>query len=123
MAEPTEFLPLSPAVFHILLAVADRERHGYAIIKEIDRRTSGAVVPSTGTLYAAIKRLLNDDVIERAESRDPELDDERRRYYRLTALGKQVLNAETERLAVLVGMARDKQLSPGCTGGGRGGTR
>ena len=124
MADHTEHLPLSPPVFHILLALADRERHGYAIIKEIEDRTGGAVVPSTGTLYAAVKRMLRDGLVERAEGRiDPELDDARRRYYRLTPLGKQVVRAETERLATLVGMSREKQLSPAFTGGRKGGGR
>lgn len=123
MTDPADHLPLSPPVFHILLALADRERHGYAIIKEIERRTEGAVVPSTGTLYAAVKRLLSSRLIERAEGRaDPELDDARRLYYRLTPIGKRVVRAETERLAALVDMSRAKQLSPGFHGGGRGGT-
>lgn len=112
------FLPLSPPVFHILLALADRERHGYAIIKEIERRTSGSIVLSTGTLYAAIKRLSSDGLIESAEGRaDPELDDARRRYYQLTSLGKRVVRAETERLAELVTMSRHKQVSPWFSGG------
>jgi len=116
--DPDTFLPLSPPVFHILLALADRERHGYAIIKEIERRTSESIVLSTGTLYAAIKRLSADGLIESAEGRaDPELDDARRRYYQLTSLGKLVVRAETERLAELVAMSRDKQLSPWFSGG------
>lgn len=119
--DPTTFLPLTEAVFHILLALADRERHGYAIIKEVERRTGGAVILSTGTLYAAIRRFLADDLIERAPGRaDPELDDARRRYYQLTAFGERVVQAETQRLAQLVAMSRDKQLSPGF--GRRGGT-
>lgn len=116
--DPDTFLPLSPPVFHILLALADRERHGYAIIKEIERRTSESIVLSTGTLYAAIKRLSADGLIESAEGRaDPELDDARRRYYQLTSLGKLVVRGETERLAELVTMSRDKQLSPWFSGG------
>jgi len=119
--DPGAFLPLSPPVFHILLALADRERHGYAIIKEIGRRTSESIVLSTGTLYAAIKRLGADGLIEAAEGRaDPELDDARRRYYQLTVLGKRVVRMETERLAELVTMSRDKQLSPFFSGGGVG---
>lgn len=124
MTDPASFLPLTPPVFHILLALADRARHGYAIIKEIERRTDGALVPSTGTLYAAVKRLLADGLIERAEgSTDPELDDARRLYYRLTSLGKRVVRAETERLAQLVDLSREKQLSPGFGAGGKGGAR
>jgi DNA-binding PadR family transcriptional regulator len=113
MPDPFAFLPVSPQVFQILLAVADRERHGYAIIKEIERRAGRSAVPSTGTLYAALKRLLADDLIARTEGRaDPELDDARRRYYRLTPLGKRVVKAEAKRMAELVQMSRVKQLSP-----------
>lgn len=122
MRDVSSFLPISPTVFHILLALTDRERHGYAIIKEIERRTGGAVVPSTGTLYAAIKRLLADGLIERTEGRaDPELDDARRLYYGLTPRGKRVVSAETERLAGLVEMSRAKQLSPEFSGRGKRG--
>lgn len=117
-SDPGAFLPLSPPVFHILLSLADRERHGYAIIKEIERRTAESIVLSTGTLYAAIKRLLADELIESAEGRaDPELDDKRRLYYQLTSTGKFVVRAETERLTALVSMSRDKQLSPWFSGG------
>ncbi len=118
MSDPSDFLPLSEPVFHILLAVSDRERHGYAIVKEVGRRTGGRVVLSTGTLYAAIKRLLADGLIDRAEGRaDPELDDARRRYYALTALGKRVVKMETDRLSDLVQMALDKQMTPGFAAG------
>lgn len=117
-SDPDTFLPLSAPVFHILLSLADRERHGYAIIKEIERRTSESIVLSTGTLYAALKRLLAEGLIEGAEGRaDPELDDKRRLYYQLTSTGKFVVRAETERLAALVSMSRDKQLSPWFSGG------
>jgi DNA-binding PadR family transcriptional regulator len=120
-SDPNTFLPLSPPVFHILLSLADRERHGYAIIKEIERRTTDSILLSTGTLYAAIKRLSADGLIENAKGRaDPELDDARRRYYQLTALGKLVVRAETERLAELVTMSRDKQLSAWFSGGSVG---
>ena len=124
MPDHLAFLPLSSPVFHILLALADRERHGYAIIKEIERRAGTSAVPSTGTLYAAIKRLLADDLIARAEGRaDPELDDARRRYYRLTPFGRRVVSAETDRLAELVDMSRTKQLSPGFARPGTGGVQ
>lgn len=117
-SDPDTFLPLSAPVFHILLSLADRERHGYAIIKEIERRTSESIVLSTGTLYAALKRLLAEGLIEGAEGRaDPELDDKRRLYYQLTSTGKFVVRAETERLTALVSMSRDKQLSPWFSGG------
>ena len=111
MKEATEFLPLTAPVFHILLALADDERHGYAILQEVERRSSGSVSLGTGTLYTAIKRMLDWGIIEKAESRlDPELDDDRRRYYRITPLGQQVARAEAARMDSLVGLARDKQV-------------
>lgn len=108
--DPQGFLPLSPSVFHILLAVSDRERHGYGIIKEVDRRTNGRLVLSTGTLYAAIKRLRQRGLIEKTDSADPEIDDERRRYYRLTRLGRDVVRAETRRMQEMVRLATAERL-------------
>lgn len=106
-----EFLPLTPAMFHILLALADRERHGYHIMQEVDERTEGKMKLGPGTLYGAIKRLLADGLIEETEERpDPEMDDERRRYYRLTDFGFRVAAAEAERLSKLVKTARLKKL-------------
>ena len=106
-------LPLSPAVFHILLALADSERHGYGIMKEVKFRTEGRVRLGPGTLYGAIKRLLGKGLIDEADERpDPNLDDERRRYYRLTDFGLRVLRAEAARLARLVRQAEAKQLLP-----------
>jgi DNA-binding PadR family transcriptional regulator len=100
-------LPLTPAVFHILLTLADGEAHGYAIMQEVARRSGGAVKLGPGTLYGAVSRLLEDGVIEESEERpDPEMDDTRRRYYRLTKFGARVLAAETDRLADLVKAAR-----------------
>src|SRR5688572_4332277 len=88
---PEEFLPLTPAVFHILVALGNGEAHGYAIMQDVSQRTSGAVKLSAGTLYGAISRLLDDGVIEECEERpDPEMDDTRRRYYRLTNFGSRV---------------------------------
>lgn len=121
--DPESLLPLSQPVFHILLALADRERHGYGIMQEVRTRTGGQVRLVPGTLYGAIKRLLKQRLIEEADERaDPELSDERRRYYRLTEFGQRVLTAEVERLARLVEQARAKQLVPGwsanLTGGG-----
>jgi len=114
--EPDSFLPLSPAVFHILLALADGERHGYGIMQEVKVRTEGRVRLMPGTLYGAIKRLLEQKLIEESEERpDPELDDERRRYYRLTEFGQRVLRAEVARLATLVRQAQVKQLLPDVT--------
>jgi DNA-binding PadR family transcriptional regulator len=101
-------------VFHILLALADDERHGYGIMQEVKTRTGGQVRLVPGTLYGAIKRLLSRQLIEAAEERvDPQLDDERRRYYRLTDFGQRVLAAEVERLASLLEQAQAKKLRPG----------
>jgi len=89
--DPLVFLPLTPAVFQILLALADRERHGYGIMQEIENRTEGKVQLGPGTLYGSIKRMIKDRlIVESAERPDPELDDERRRYYRLTDFGRKV---------------------------------
>ena len=110
--KPVEhFLPLTPAVFHILLTLADSEAHGYAMMQEVTRRSGGAVRLGPGTLYGAISRLLEYGIIEESEERpDPEMDDTRRRYYRLTKLGGRVLAAETDRLADLVRAARSTKL-------------
>ena len=103
------FLPLTPAIHHILLALADQDRHGYAIMQEVELLTGGDTRMGPGT----IKRLLTSGLVEEADERpDPELDDERRRYYRITKLGTQVLEAETARLATLVGAARAKKIVP-----------
>jgi DNA-binding PadR family transcriptional regulator len=108
---PDDLLPLTPAMFHILLALADRERHGYHIMQEVEERTEGKVRLGPGTLYGSIKRMLADGWIEETEERpDPEMDDERRRYYRLTAFGYRLATAEAERLARLVKSARLKKL-------------
>ena len=104
-------LPLTPAVFHILIALADGETHGYAIMQEVSRRSGGSVRLGPGTLYGAISRLLEDGLIEESDERpDPEMDDTRRRYYRLTNFGGRVLAAETERLAGLVRAARSTKV-------------
>jgi DNA-binding PadR family transcriptional regulator len=111
---PEDLLPLSPAIFHILLALADGDRHGYGIMREVESRTEGRVSLGPGTLYGAIKRLLRQGIIEETDERaDPALNDERRRYYRLTEFGQRVLRAEAERLARLVKQAQAKQLLPG----------
>src|SRR4029453_15386576 len=100
-------------MFHIMLALADRERHGYDIMREVDERTEGKVRLGPGTLYGSIKRMLNDGLVEELDERpDPELDDERRRYYRLTDFGYRLAVAEAERLARLVKTARLKKLLP-----------
>lgn len=98
-------------MFHILLALADKERHGYEIMREVDERSEGKVRLGPGTLYGSIKRMLSDGLIEELDERpDPELDDERRRYYRLSDLGRRVAIAEAERLERLVKSARSKKL-------------
>ena len=102
-------LPLTPPVFHILLALTDEERHGYGIMQDVARQTSGALQLGPGTLYGCLKRMLAAGLVEEAEERpDPALDDERRRYYRMTAFGKRVVRAEAQRLAgaVTVAMSR-----------------
>ena len=112
--DPEALLPLTPAVFQILLALVDGERHGYGIMQEIAARSEGRTRIGPGTLYGSIKRMLADRLIEESDERpDPALDDERRRYYRLTNFGRQVTEAEARRLAQLVGVARAKQLLPG----------
>lgn len=106
-----EQLPLTPAVFHILLALADGEKHGYGIMQEVEAITNGEVKMGPGTLYGTIKRMLKTGLIVETEDRpDPVHDDERRRYYALTAFGQQVAAAEVERLAQLIKVARAKQL-------------
>ena len=108
---PESFLPLTPAVFHILLALADGEKHGYAIMQEVETNTGGIVAMGPGTLYGSIKRMLAAGLIEESDERpDPELDDQRRRYYRLTGLGGQVVETESRRLAVLVALAKAKHV-------------
>ncbi len=106
-----QFLPLTPAAFHILLALAGEEKHGYAIMQEVEQISDGQVNIGPGTLYGTIKRLSNDDLIVESEERpDPEMDDQRRRYYQLTSLGRKVLRAEAQRLARLVTQARTRQV-------------
>jgi len=108
---PDECLPLTPAMFEVLIALADGEKHGYAVIKEVARRTDGAIRLSAGTLYTLIRRFVHEGVIaESAERPDPSLDDERRRYYRLTPAGRKVAMAEAERLQRLVNVARAHRL-------------
>ena len=106
-----DFLPVTPAVFHILVTLADGEAHGYAVMQEVTRRSGGVVKLGPGTLYGAISRLLEAEIIEESEERpDPEMDDTRRRYYRLTKFGARVLAAETDRLAELVKAARSTKV-------------
>jgi DNA-binding PadR family transcriptional regulator len=108
-----EFLPLTPAVLEILLALAEEDLHGYAIMREVERRTDGETRLGPGTLYRSVGQLLQRGWIREADERpDPKLDDERRRYYRLTDLGRRAATAEVGRLEGLVRTARRKGLSP-----------
>ena len=107
--DPQELLPLTPPVFHILLALADEERHGYGIMQDVARQTGDALQLGPGTLYGCLKRMLAAGLVEESDERpDPALDDERRRYYRMTALGKRVVRAEAQRLTGAVMAARSK---------------
>jgi len=109
--DPEALLPLTPAVFHILLALAEGESHGYGIMREVEERSEGKMRLGPGTLYGSIKRMLAAGLIEESAARpDPELDDERRRYYRLTDFGRRVTMAEAERLAHLVNVAQAKRM-------------
>ena len=111
--DPERLLPLTSSVFHILLALSDGDLHGYGIMQEVAEHTSGKIRLGPGTLYGAVKRLLNSGLIAEADQRpDPELDDERRRYYRLTDFGRQVLKAEVQRISKLVSVAQRKKLMP-----------
>src|ERR1700733_6732599 len=109
--DPQAFLPLKTNWFHILLSLSGQEQHGYGIMNEVLERTSGKVRLAPATLYGTLKRLTDEGLIEESDERPaPELDDARRRYYRLTDRGKSVLDAESERLEQLVGMLRKRRL-------------
>ena len=105
--------PLAPAVFHILMVLADDDRHGYAIIQAISERTAGKVRIGPATLYRSLQRMLEDGLVEELRERpSPDEDDERRRYYRITATGRKAARAEAQRLADLVTLARQSGLAP-----------
>src|ERR1700680_2270851 len=107
---PQELLPLTPPVFHILLALTDEERHGYGIMQDVASQTNDELQLGPGTLYGCLKRMLAAGLVEESDERpDAALDDERRRYYRMTALGQRVLRAEAQRLANAVIAARAKR--------------
>jgi DNA-binding PadR family transcriptional regulator len=117
-ADPRAARPLLPAVFHIMLSLADGERHGYGIKREVEFHTGGGISLGPGTLYGTLRRMLGEELIEECGERpDPEAGDERRRYYRLTELGRRLAVAEAERLENLVQVARAKDLlaNPGGT--------
>ncbi len=112
--DPEALLPLPTATFHILMALTDEDRHGYGIIQDVSARTAGALKLSAGTLYRSIQRMLEQGlVVEVRERPGPELDDERRRYYRVTDFGMRVGHAEARRLAQLVKLARARGFAPG----------
>ncbi|HEY4691842.1 MAG TPA: PadR family transcriptional regulator [Bellilinea sp.] len=110
---PTEPQPLTPAVFHILFALADGEKHGYRIMQAVKINSRGEFTIGPGTLYGSIKRMLADDLIAESEERpDPELDDQRRHYYRLTDTGRNTLQADLARMDALLQRARALQILP-----------
>jgi len=112
-ADVDALLPLPPATFHILVALVDQERHGYAIIQDVEARTGGALRLSAGTLYRSIARMVEQGLIREVTKRPPPvLDDERRRYYRITPFGTDVARAEMRRLTELVRLARARGLTP-----------
>ncbi len=113
MKTDRQHAPLTPAVFYILLALAGGERHGYQIMKQVKQDSLDQVTMGTGTLYGSLKRMLADSLIEEADERpDPALDDERRRYYRLTDRGRQALASELQRYDEVVAIARQRRLLP-----------
>ena len=108
-----DLLPLQPAVFHILMVLAEGDNHGYAIIGAITARTDGRVKIGAGTLYRSVQRMLEDGLVVEIDERPaPEEDDERRRYYRITPFGRKAARAEAQRLADLVQLARSSGLAP-----------
>jgi DNA-binding PadR family transcriptional regulator len=114
---PEDFLPLPASVMHIVVALAGGEKHGYAIMREVEDLSGGAVTMGPGTLYGSLKRMSDQGLLEETEERpDPALDDQRRRYYRLTALGVRVGAAENDRLRRLVSAADARRLGLGLGG-------
>jgi DNA-binding PadR family transcriptional regulator len=108
---PIAFIPLTPAVFHILLALVDGEKHGYAIMQEVEAISHNQIKMGPGTLYGSIKRMLANNLIEEVDERpDPDMDDQRRRYYQLTGLGSKVLREEVSRLNSLLERAYAKNI-------------
>ncbi len=113
-ADADALLPLPSATFHILVALADEDRHGYAVMQDVTARTGGELKLSAGTLYRSIQRMLEQGLIAEISARPaPELDDERRRYYRITPFGRTVARAEARRLAQMLKLARASGFAPG----------
>ncbi len=113
MAKRTMQAPLTPAVLHILLALSTKERHGYGIMKQVESDSQGKVTMGPGTLYGSIRRMIDAGLVrERDKAIDPEMDDERRIYYKITGLGQKALDAELRRYREVVAVAKQKRLSP-----------
>lgn len=113
MASESSTPPLTPAVFHILLALSNGERHGYGIMKQVESDSQGNVSMGAGTLYGSLKRMLDSGLVEESDKRvDPKMDDERRIYYRITDLGARALAAELERYKRIVTIAQERKLYP-----------
>ena len=111
-------LPLTPPVFHILVALSEGEKHGYAIMQDVASQTNDALQLGPGTLYGCLKRMLAANLVEESEERpDPELDDGRRRYYKMTALGRRAVRAEAARLSKAVTAAKARRLLDATAGG------
>lgn len=113
MAKSTTNAPLTPAVLHILLALSTKERHGYGIMKQVESDSQGKVNMGPGTLYGSIGRMIEAGLIHESDKKiDPEMDDERRVYYKITGLGQKALAAELQRYREVVAVAKQKRLSP-----------
>lgn len=116
--DPDDQLPLTPSVFHILVVLSEGERHGYGIMRQVSKDTAGALQLGPGTLYGCLQRMLSAGLVEESDWRpDPQLDDERRRYYRISPFGTRVVKAEAKRLAAAVTAARARRLLPKESGG------
>ena len=114
MKQRDEHLPLTPPVFHILLALSGEERHGYSIMQDVARQTEGALDMGPGTLYGCLKRMLAAGLVEETDERpDPGMDDERRRYYAITSMGKIAVRAEAQRMAAALSAAKSKRIFAG----------
>ncbi|MGD2067643.1 MAG: PadR family transcriptional regulator [Gemmatimonadota bacterium] len=111
-ARPDAFLPLGNLAFHVLLALGEEDAHGYGIIKDVEARSGGHVSVRSGTLYTTLHRLMEDGLVADAPTPEGASVDRRRKYYRITELGRRVGAAETERLATLVRVARERRLAP-----------
>jgi len=113
MTTETQLPPLTPAVFHILLALSSGERHGYGIMKQVEKDSQGKVSMGAGTLYGSLKRMLDSGLVKESDKRiDPTMDDERRIYYQITGAGKKALEAELERYKHIVSVAKERKLFP-----------